>query len=390
MPQKKKLLFVNGHMKVGGGEKSLLDLLQHIDYTKYYVDLLLIEGKGAYIDFIPSSVNVIYEDTTKAYGPFVSTIMRNIKQGKINTVVYRIIILLSALVGKKIFLLARYILHINHRYDCAIAYRPGMCADIIAYAARAKKKICWWHNGKCDYTANQRLEVESTWQDLDKIVSVSEGCKQLILENFSLASSKVVIIPNMIDVENIQTKAGVVNPYTDNAEIRIVTLCRLSPEKHLENVVYVMSHLEELKDKKLKWYIIGDGPERKHLHALVDNARLTDSIVFLGQLLNPYPYIKFANYYVNTSYQESQSLSVLEAMSLNVPCVVTKTIGTDGYCVSGENCILAEQSGESLTKCVSCIIRKKDNQMITRNAYNMVCSEFTPKTIIEKTNFIFS
>lgn len=35
-------------MNTGGVEKSLLDVLQHLDYSKYEVDLLLFQGIGDY------------------------------------------------------------------------------------------------------------------------------------------------------------------------------------------------------------------------------------------------------------------------------------------------------------------------------------------------------
>ena len=76
---RKRLLFVNGHMKVGGGEKSLLDLLTHLDYTLYDVDLLLIEGKGEYFSMVPPQVNIIFVDTTKAYGAMLPTIKNCLK-----------------------------------------------------------------------------------------------------------------------------------------------------------------------------------------------------------------------------------------------------------------------------------------------------------------------
>ena len=55
---KKRLLFVNGHLNVGGVEKSLVDLLKAIDYDKYEVDLVLFEELGDYIDEIPKNVNI--------------------------------------------------------------------------------------------------------------------------------------------------------------------------------------------------------------------------------------------------------------------------------------------------------------------------------------------
>ena len=65
---KKRLLFVNGHLNVGGVERSLVDLLKYIDYDKYEVDLVLFEELGDYIDEIPANVNVIFYDLTKTYG----------------------------------------------------------------------------------------------------------------------------------------------------------------------------------------------------------------------------------------------------------------------------------------------------------------------------------
>ena len=51
--QMKKLLFINGHLITGGVEKSLLDILKHLDYEKFEVDLLLLEELGDYASEIP-------------------------------------------------------------------------------------------------------------------------------------------------------------------------------------------------------------------------------------------------------------------------------------------------------------------------------------------------
>ena len=45
-------------MNPGGAEKSLLDILKHIDYSKYHVELLLLEEFGDYTDEIPKEVEV--------------------------------------------------------------------------------------------------------------------------------------------------------------------------------------------------------------------------------------------------------------------------------------------------------------------------------------------
>ena len=64
----KKILFVNGHLNVGGVEKSLIDILKNINYEKYEVDLILFEDLGDYHEELPDGVNLIFIDLKKTYG----------------------------------------------------------------------------------------------------------------------------------------------------------------------------------------------------------------------------------------------------------------------------------------------------------------------------------
>ena len=77
---KKRILFVNSHLYAGGVERSLVDVLHHLDYTKFQVDLLILEGKGDYIEEIPSQVNLIKRNIDLAYGPLTSALIKNIKK----------------------------------------------------------------------------------------------------------------------------------------------------------------------------------------------------------------------------------------------------------------------------------------------------------------------
>ena len=46
------VLFINGHLNTGGVERSLVDILRHMDDTKYTVDVLLLEEKGDYYSLL--------------------------------------------------------------------------------------------------------------------------------------------------------------------------------------------------------------------------------------------------------------------------------------------------------------------------------------------------
>ena len=56
---KKKLLFVIESLTLGGAEKSLVTLLNLLDYSQYEVDLLLFAQGGAFQQLLPPEVNLL-------------------------------------------------------------------------------------------------------------------------------------------------------------------------------------------------------------------------------------------------------------------------------------------------------------------------------------------
>lgn len=73
---KEALLIINGHLNTGGVEKSLLDILLHLDYSKYLVDLLLLEDLGDYASLLPPQVNVIFRDLHSTYGGLAASLVK--------------------------------------------------------------------------------------------------------------------------------------------------------------------------------------------------------------------------------------------------------------------------------------------------------------------------
>ena len=68
---KKKLLFVIPSLRIGGAEKSLVNLLTELDYTKYDVDALLLTPVGELISLLPKEVNILpIQDNFKIFSQF--------------------------------------------------------------------------------------------------------------------------------------------------------------------------------------------------------------------------------------------------------------------------------------------------------------------------------
>lgn len=373
----KHILFINGHLNTGGVERSLVDILRHMDYTKYAVDLLLLEDIGDYASELPSEVKVLFRDLHNTYGGVASSVRRCIAARDWMCLRLRLLFLLRKIFGPRAFKSAATLLLGEHHYDCVIGFRPGICADLAGYSVKAKRRITWWHHGEF-YV--DRVAYGAMCSKMNAVAVVSQSCKAMLQEKLPEIESKLVCIPNMLDAVAIGQKAGN-SPYTGDI-LHIVSVGRLAPEKHFENVFPAAKALRQA-GIDFAWHVIGDGPERSKLEALIAENDLKDHVILDGSKTNPYPYMKYADLFVHPSYVESQGLTVLEAMALGVPCVVTKSRGPCEFIEDGINGLLTEQSPESLTEKVLSILT--DKTLFQSIKENTVCPEqFAPDRVMKQ------
>lgn len=373
----KHILFINGHLNTGGVERSLVDILRHMDYTKYAVDLLLLEDIGDYASELPSEVKVLFRDLHNTYGGVASSVRRCLAARDWMCLRLRFLFLLRKIWGSRALKSAATLLLGEHHYDCVIGFRPGICSDLAAYSVQADRKITWWHHGESNVDCAAYGDMCSR---MDAVAVVSQSCKEMLQDQLPGLADKLVYIPNMLDAVAIGQKAGN-SPYTGDM-LHIVSVGRLAPEKHFENVFPAAKTLRQASID-FAWHVIGDGPERSKLEALIAENDMKDHVILDGSKTNPYPYMKYADLFVHPSYVESQGLTVLEAMVLDVPCVVTKSLGPCEFIEDGVNGLLTEQSPESLAEEVLTILN--DKKLYQHIKENTKCPEqFGPERVMKQ------
>lgn len=367
-------MFINGHMNTGGVEKSLLDILRRLDYGRYNVDLLLLEELGDYADEIPSDVHIHLKSLKDTYGPLGKSLCSCIKNRNWFAFKMRLVFLLMKLMGQRRISLAKKMLTGGQHFDCVIGFRPGICTQIAAFAVNADVKITWWHHGEINVEQERYLECANS---CDKVVCVSKACSDLLSRTFPPLAQKISVIPNMIDISYISRKAAEFSPYSRKDVVHIVTLCRLSPEKHIENAIAAAQKLKAC-GIAFQWHLVGDGAQAHELRQMAISAGIAEYFFFEGNQPNPYPYLRCADLFVHPSYVESQGIVILEAMALSVPCVVTKSLGPCEFIQDRFNGLLTEQSPESLSEKVLEILT---NQTLYRHIKsNTNCpSHFMPE-----------
>lgn len=382
---KKTILFVNGHLDPGGCEKSLVDVLKKLDYERYEVDLLLLERAGDYLSDVPEEVNVKLYSLDNAFGDFRRCILESIQRHDSFSLFFRI----WYTIGRKISVfffkrLKKQFKDLKKSYDVIIAYRPGICTELVAFSFEGGKKVSWWHHGEMNLSERDVKKLYKAYQKIDVVVAVSKSSLKLLEDTFPDMKDKLVVIPNMIINSNLKKKAEeiVVNEF-ENASFKIISVGRISPEKNMILCPEIALYLKS-KGYNFKWIIIGSGEDEKRVSNRIKDYELEENVIMLGKKSNPYPYIAKADVMIHPSLVESQGITILESMSLFTPVIAVASDGPKEFIMSGENGYLVNPNADEIVE----LIEKNYEKIlcgveIVKNAEETI-GQFEPETIIKK------
>lgn len=156
----------------------------------------------------------------------------------------------------------------------------------------------------------------------DALVCVSEDMVQQYSAIFG--PTKYQCIYNVIcDVDTPKKMLEPVDdPWMKRTSVPVViTAGRLAPEKGYSDLIIAMKILTRRTAARL--VILGDGPLRPDLEALIMSEGLGDSVRLLGFQDNPYKYFGRSSVFVLSSYVEGLPNALVEAMACGCTPVAT-------------------------------------------------------------------
>lgn len=356
----KKILFVSKSMDIGGVEKSLVALLNTMLPDQYEVDLLLLEKKGGFLDQIPDWVNVIelkeYSDIKRELNlPPRRVIKEELKCGKIkNALLLFIAYFFSKICGNgKLYykVVFRKVGKISKMYDVAVSYSSiiNYVSWLVCYHTTAKKRVGWIHFDIDKLKIDNKLFV-SMHRKMDIIYIVSQQGYDIFCKKFPKLKEKCEVKYNVIDKKRILLMAeDNIESINSNSNKIIITLGRLEEEKGQDIIPLVAEHLRKA-GFQFTWYLIGDGNLRNKIETAIREKKLSKQVILLGTKSNPYPYLKQADIYVQTSLHEGFCITLAEAKIFEPVIVSTNFTGAfeqlehykNGYVVSRNVNDLAE------------------------------------------------
>lgn len=167
-----------------------------------------------------------------------------------------------------------------------------------------------------------------------KVVAVSDGVSEFLLK-LGISNKNVVVIYNPIDVALLkELSAKDCSLLKEDVSPFIIFVGRLVKVKNLPLLLKAFAILS--KSEKIDLLIVGDGPEYETLLSLVKDLDIDQRVHFLGNMSNPYPYLKKSNLCVLPSLSEALPTVLIEAMALGTTCVATMSDGAKEVLNDGE------------------------------------------------------
>jgi glycosyltransferase involved in cell wall biosynthesis len=164
--------------------------------------------------------------------------------------------------------------------------------------------------------------MKCLYRQADSIVAVSHAAAIDTARVCSLPIDRISIIYNPVITESFwgsQDSTVEINEINGQSGPIVLAAGRLSPVKGFDGLIRAFCDVPQ--DYNARLVILGDGPERKNLQALVDSLGLTDRVSLPGYVSSTVAYMKKSRLFVLSSLWECLPTVVIEALAVGLSVV---------------------------------------------------------------------
>jgi colanic acid/amylovoran biosynthesis glycosyltransferase len=186
------------------------------------------------------------------------------------------------------------------------------------------KRVVRWHGGDlydCNYGGYIPLQSEIL-KNVDLSIFISKHGQNFLLNRFHRTNIKSVV--SYLGTEDFGTS----NKSNDSI-FRLLSCSNVVPEKRVH---LIFEAIQLLKDINIEWTHIGDGVDFELLKSKVQQSNSNIKITLLGRLTNDAVFDFYSrnsiDVFINVSVTEGLPISLMEAISFNVPVIATNVGGT--------------------------------------------------------------
>ena len=173
----------------------------------------------------------------------------------------------------------------------------------------------------------------------DRIVAQSNSTRDNAIKYYS-PNKDIAIIPLGFHPPII-SKKNRNHIGLDKDSFYFVTIARLIKRKSIDTILHAMS---KINNKKIKFIVMGDGPEMDFLVKLTNELGLQDRVIFLGHTIDDdkYVHLKNSDSFILIPMNEPFGIVFMEAMFAGLPIICSNSGGQTDFLFDGKNALLVE------------------------------------------------
>lgn len=313
---KKSILFVLQDMRVGGAEKLRLTIGKYIDKKIYKTSYCCIREVGPVGDeVIKNGGEVTCLDSDDRFFNLFAT-----------------------------FKLYRAVTKIHPDIIHSVLFNANFHARIVGALSgipviTEEQGMYGWKKGY--HRVADRILSRFSY----RIIAASQGVKDFLVKEDGIKPDKIAVIHNCIDPETLKAdttkyeerkRLGV-----SDADFVIGAIGNLRKEKGHSFLLEAIKKVKE-RHKKVKLFIVGDGPLRGHLITMSKELGVDRDVIFLGQKKEVAGFLKALDLFVMPSLSEGLGIALLEALFMSVPCIASSVGGMIEVAEKSSGVVLVE------------------------------------------------
>jgi sugar transferase (PEP-CTERM/EpsH1 system associated) len=177
---------------------------------------------------------------------------------------------------------------------------------------------------------------------INHYVALSKDLERYLREAIGVPQEKITQIYNGVDIDLFHSSPDgreAIGPYSDPGYFVVGTVGRMQPVKDQVTLVRAMIKLWRSDESARKWLrlaLVGDGPLRAEIEALLRRENASDLAWFAGTRDDVPRIMRGLDLFVLPSLAEGVSNTLLEAMASGLPVVATRVGGNPELMQEGE------------------------------------------------------
>lgn len=291
----------------GGAERMMLHLAQGIAERGHGVDLVLAQAEGPYLKEIPQSVRLVelgrghVKNRSRTLSR-LPALVRYLRQKQPDAILSALTLANFAALWAQRLSGARGRIVVNEQNTLSQDSSGG----------------AW----RFDWLSPYGARLFYRWADC--VVGVSQGVVDDLVQVIGVPQDLVRVIynPGVTPALRRSVRGSLNHPWFASGEPPVVlAVGRLTKQKDFSTLIRAFARVRRARATRL--IILGEGPEREQLEALIGELKLAADVELPGFVENPFVYMKRAGVFVLSSLWEGLPTVLMEALYCGAPIVAT-------------------------------------------------------------------